>query len=306
MDLKQLTRNLDNWIQDSGYHCLHYGVWREGDDAPRFRHFHTPGERRNVYSVSKTFTACAVGMAIGDGKLSLEDKLIDFFPVYAELASERHKQVTIRNLLQMQSGKLDYLFHRAKRSTEKSWSKLFFKEELRAEPGTEYYYANLNSYMLGRVIEKLYGENLLVFLTSRLFTPLGIEHPQWNVCSRGYSKAFTELYLSIEHLMAFARLLLQNGKYDGKQLVPADFIEKMASDLVPTDNLDVADPQNEAGYGYHIWKSTHGKSWRADGLYGQFVLIYPEERLAVVIQSMEDKKTYDIIRAVDREIVTKL
>lgn len=306
MKLENLTQNLDNWIEQSGFHCLHYGMWQEGDAEPLYRHFHTPGERRNIYSVSKTLTACAIGMAIGDGKLTLDSKVIDFFPEYRDTASERHQKVTIRNLLQMQSGKLDYLFHRAKRTTEKSWVKLFFNEELKAEPGTEYYYANLNSYMLGRVIERIYGENLVVFLTPRLFVPLGIHHPQWNVCSRGYSKAFTELYLSIDHLMAFGQMLLQKGRYNGQQLVPEQFIELMATDLVPTDNLDVTDPQNENGYGYHIWKSSHGKSWRADGLYGQFVLVYPEERLVFVVQSMEDDKTYDIIRAVDREIVDKL
>ncbi len=285
-----------------GLPVLRYGYQRAGEE-PLVQNLQGDlSERRNIYSVSKTFTSLAIGMAEAEGKLSLESRALDFFPEFAAGASERHRAVTIRNLLQMASGKHDALFHRKKRDTSEDWAKIFFTERLKSEPGTRFFYANLNSYILGRIIEKIYGQKLRDFLSERLFLPLGYGEVHWADCPNGHTVAYSMLELNLEELLSFGQVLLAGGCWEGTQLVPRDYIQRMHEDLI--DSKLFPEPETRNGYGYQLWRCCHPAAWRADGLYGQFVVIYPEEQavFACLTESSEDHEPYEILAIVDREI----
>ncbi|MDO5737948.1 MAG: serine hydrolase [Eubacteriales bacterium] len=256
-------------------------------------------ERRNIYSITKTFTSFAIGLLEAEGKLKLEDKVYEYFPEFADLTSAEHREIRIIDLLQMRSGKKVPLFRKHKTDTKEDWARIFFSEPLQVKAGTEFYYCNLNSYMLGRLVLKSSGERLSDFLYQRLFAKLGIDKPEWGLCYHGYELAYTKLHLNLEELAKVARLMLDAGFYEAQEIVPAAYLDRMHEDLVPSELYPELETRN--GYGYQVWKSCHANAWRADGLYGQFILIYPEEEKYLVAQAADGKEhdPYDFIALVD-------
>jgi CubicO group peptidase (beta-lactamase class C family) len=255
-----------------------------------------------MYSVSKTFTATAVGLAINEGKLKLNDPVIKFFPdkLPAE-PSDNLKAMTVRDLLTMTCGhdtefKTAPVTAAAKAGIEKvpDWAEGFLSWPVLHKPGEYYLYNSLGTYMLSAIVQKVTGEKLIDYLDTRLFQPLHIARPEWQESPQGINCGGWGLFLKTEDMAKMGQLFLQKGKWNGKQIVPADWLNEMSSYQVPSapsgtrfEDLEKAGlnkDNNEwvQGYGYQMWVCRHN-AYRADGFAGQYIMVFPDRDAVLVL-----------------------
>jgi len=235
-----------------------------------------PERPHQLFSVSKSFTSAAIGMARREGLLKLDDKLVDYFPEYAKTAHPRLAKTRLCDLLSMQSGFEACTARRMFASPDGDWVKCYFSLVPEGDPGTFFTYNSGATYMLGAVLHRLTGETLREYLTPRLFEPLEIVPGIWECCPRGLNCGGWGLYLKLSDLAKFAQLLLDGGSYDGRELIPADYLAEASKPHA--DNSMNTKPDWKLGYGYQFWKSTYG--YRCDGAAGQYAVILPEFDLA--------------------------
>ena len=253
-----------------------------------------PDTAHVLHSVSKTFTSTAVGFAVSEGLLSVDDKIVDIFPESVpENASDTLKRVTIRNLLTMNSG------HGkdptgAIRNGDGDWVKGFMEWPIEYEPGTCYCYNSLGTYVLSAAVQKVTGQKIVDYLDTRLWQPLGIEKPHWDESPQGINTGGWGLYLHTESLAKMCLCILNGGKYNGKQVIPAEWVKEMTANQVPScpAGLNGAtlrdsgmDPETSdwlQGYGYQMWRCRHN-AVRADGAWGQYIIIMPEQDAVVAV-----------------------
>ncbi|QNK39689.1 serine hydrolase domain-containing protein [Caproicibacter fermentans] len=284
-----------------------YGIRVERKNGESVTHFWRSSDPVNLYSAAKTFTSLAVGMCAEDGRFALTDRVLDFFPEYREIAAPGSEDITLRDLLHMASGKPHFWFGELDaQKPERDWAELFFRVPVEKKPGTAFFYSNACCYMLGRAVEKVTGNNVRDFLVPRLFTPLGIENPQWHTDPRGHTLCATQLFLTLDEFSRLGRLLLHNGIREDKRLISEEYLKKMSWDTIKSGWDGCSEPECLAGYGYQVWLCTAPGSFRADGKYGQFSILLPEREAVVTITAHEEKRPYSLIRAVLREIVPRL
>lgn len=287
-----------------------YGIRVETADGESVSHRWRSDDQVNLYSGSKTFTSLAVGLCVDDGALRLTDKVLDFFPEYREIAAPGSGEITVRDLLHMNSGKLQFWFgepdRHALEEKPEDWAELFFRVPVTKEPGTHFFYSNACTYMLGRIIEKISGKTLRDFLLPRLFLPLGIHNPQWNTCTGGHTLCATGLQLTTEEYSRLGTLLLHGGVFSGKRIVSESYLQRAVNDTVPSDWPGNEEPECAAGYGYQLWRCAHPGAYRADGMYGQFCMVALDKHAVVTVTAHEEKAPYDIVHAVFRDIVSQL
>ena len=248
-----------------------------------------------LHSVSKTFTATAVGLAIADGKMALTDKVIDYFPdkLPAEV-SENLKAMTVRDLLTMSCGHdVEPSFRGA---PDQDWVTAFLAHPVVHEPGTFYLYNSLGTYMLSAIVQQVTGEKVVNYLTPRLFEPLHIEKPRWEESPQGINCGGWGLYLKTEDLAKMGQLLLQKGEWNGQQLIPAEWVAEMSKKQVesinPGTRIEQAAERGMTketsdwmqGYGYQMWRCRPG-CFRADGARGQYIIVVPDKNAVIAITS---------------------
>jgi len=201
----------------------HGKVIAEGSFKPYFS-----GYPHMVFSLSKSITGMAVGMAVSDGLISLDEKVIDIFPEKGVMfRSPKINNITVRHLLNMTSG---IKFNEVGSVVERDWVKAFLMSDCSFEPGTEFYYNSMNSYMLSAIVCKRTGVGLMEYLNERLFVPLGIHDVTWETCPLGIEKGGWGLYLHIADMAKLGQLYLQGGHWtvngEVKQLIPEDWIRE--------------------------------------------------------------------------------
>jgi CubicO group peptidase (beta-lactamase class C family) len=230
-----------------------------------------------LWSLSKSFTSTAVGLAVAEGELSVDDLVLKFFPEDApENPSANLKQMRIRDLLTMSTGHQDEV-----RLDDKTpWVKAFLAHPVPHKPGTHFRYNTPATYMLSAIVQKVTGETVLEYLKPRLFEPLGIDKPQWDASPQGISIGGYGLFIRTEDIAKFGQLYLQKGKWNGKQLLPAEWVKQASSKQVSNGS----DPQGDwdQGYGFQFWRCRHG-AFRGDGKDGQFCIVLPEQDAVVAI-----------------------
>lgn len=282
-----------------------YGIclYREGRGSMERRM--RGNERVHLFSGSKAFTSMAVGIAAGEGRLSLSDSALAFFPRYRDIAAEGADAITIKDLLQMRAGHGQSLFTTFEESHERSrdWAEVFFAAPQVHPAGTAFLYDNGCTYMLSRIVEAVSGETLRDYLMPRFFGPLDIFNPQWHTCPGGHSLGAIGLYLNTEEFSRLGILLLQEGRWGDRQVVPGDYIRMAAGDLVGTADFD--DPENQ-GYGYQLWRCTVEDAYRADGKYGQYSIVLPGRRAVITVTAHNEKNANDILRAVWTEVLPRM
>ncbi|WP_152362303.1 serine hydrolase domain-containing protein [Microlunatus speluncae] len=274
-------------------------ITRDGEPPVSFRWHHD--ERRDVYSVSKTFTSVAVGLARDEGLLDLDDPVLTHLSQFAGTAAEGVEAVTIRHLLSMASG-IDYRWADRDLDHPGDAAQDFLATPLAGRPGASYFYRGTSSYVLGRIVAAVSGSDLRDFLLPRLFRPLGIGNPQWFRCPLGFPLGAMGLILRTDEVARLGQTLLHGGRYDGRQLVPADYVDLMHRELTPTDRPE---PDNQA-YGLHCWPCARDDAWRMDGLYGQFCIMFPRQQACVTVTAHYQKPTTDILDAIWTELVPYL
>ncbi|MDH8676881.1 serine hydrolase domain-containing protein [Fusibacter bizertensis] len=283
--------------QNLGLYGIH--VYQHGKTIAehRFR----SDDRENLYSASKTVVAIAVGIAELENLLTVDDYVLDFFPDYKSIASEGSDQIKIVHLLKMSSGHISETYEKY---NDMDRVKLFFLEELLEKPGSKFYYEDLCTYMLGRIIHKLSGENLLDYLKTRLFDKLGIVNPQWHTCQNGFTACSGGLYLKTEEFSRIGVLLLGKGTYDGHKIVSSGYVERMHSSWIDTSYK--LDPESRQGYGYQVWKSTLPNCYRADGMYGQYCIILEDYDAVITVTGHNEEYPKEVLRAIWKDIVPNL
>ena len=231
-------------------------------------------------SLSKSFTSCAIGLAQTEGRLKITDKLISFFPEYDSVVTDpRMRDVTLRDLLTMRSGHT-CCANKYMLGTQ-DFVKSFLSSPLDTMPGTVFTYNSGATYMLSAVIRKVTGENVREYLIPRLFEPLEISPGIWDRCPRGIDLGGWSLHLTTDDLAKFAHLLLHHGEWNGKQLLPADYLAEATQKQA--DNSANQLPDWQQGYGYQFWISRHG--FRGDGAAGQLAVVLEEQELCIAVTS---------------------
>src|SRR5690242_10193525 len=252
-------------------HVISEGWWKpEAPDKPHVLH-----------SLSKSFNSTAVGLAIAEGKLSLDDPVLKFFPGQAPTEpSENLKAMKVRDLLTMTCG------HDVEAKSPRGAPSVrdFLAQSVPNKPGTHFLYNTLGSYTLSAIVTKTTGQTSLEFLKPRLFEPLGIETPEWPSSPEGNSLGGYGLKLCTEDIAKFGQLYLQKGKWNSKQLVPESWVEQATSRQVPNDQEGHSKIGIDwvQGYGFQFWRCTHN-AFRGDGANGQLCVVIPEKDAVIAI-----------------------
>jgi CubicO group peptidase (beta-lactamase class C family) len=232
-----------------------------------------------LYSLSKSFTSTAVGLAIAEGKLSLDDEVLKFFPDDAPAEpSNNLKAMRVSDLLRMSTGQQN----EPPRTADQPWTKTFLAQPVPFKPGTHFLYNTSATYMLSAIVQKATGKTVLDFLGPRLFEPLSIDHPTWEKSPQGISAGGYGLSIRTRDIASFGQLYLQKGKWQGKQLVPESWIE--AATARETSNGSNPKSDWDQGYGYQFWRCRHG-AYRGDGAFGQYCIVMPEQDAVLAITS---------------------
>lgn len=238
-----------------------------------------------MFSLSKSFTATAVGLAVAEGRLSLDDEVVRLFPDEAPATpSANLARMRVRDLLRMTTGHgaEPPLFFRPRGDTVGgSLVRRFLAYPVADAPGTHFVYNTPATYMLSAAVEKRTGTSLVEYLQPRLFAPLGIARPTWDASADGVTLGGFGLRARTEDVAKFGLLYLQKGVWNGRQLLPAGWVDSATA----RQTSNGSDPRSDwsQGYGFQFWRSRHG--YRGDGAFGQYMLVLPEQDAVVAITS---------------------
>lgn len=232
---------------------------------------YAPEYRHTMYSCSKTFVGVAVGLAIADNRLRLEDRVATFFPeLLPDTISQGLADMTVRNLLTMASGvKPDWVM----RSRCTDWVRTFLAKPVKA-PGTQYAYDSMVSYMLSAIVQRVTGKKLTEYLQERVFTPMNVTEWAWEESPEGINTGGWGVHIQPESLAKFGQLLLDEGRWEGKQLIPAEWVREMGKKQIET---------GREPYGYQTWRCEYDGAIRADGALGQYVISVLDKDMVVVM-----------------------
>ena len=162
----------------------------------------------SLYSLSKSFTSTAVGLAIAEGKVKVSDEVLEIFP---GRRSERTGQKPASDADQRPPAHVDGTPGRAQRTPETPWTKTFLAQPVPFKPGTHFLYNTTATYLLSAIVQKATGMTVLDYLKPRLFEPLGIDHPTWETSPQGISTGGFGLSIRTEDIAKFGQLYLQKG-----------------------------------------------------------------------------------------------
>lgn len=236
-----------------------------------------------LYSLSKSFTATAIGLLSDEKRLSLDDKVLSFFPDQVpEAPSENLRAMRVRDLLCMGSGHHNDTLPPMRESTTGSWIKMFLSQAVEHEPGTHFRYNTGATYMLSAIVQKVSGETLLDYLGPRLFEPLGITEPSWEMSSEGIHTGGYGLKVRTRDIASLGQLYLQKGLWNGKQLLSKEWVAEATSKQI--HNGDNPNSDWNQGYGFQFWRCRHN-AYRGDGAFGQYCIVLPEQDAVLAITS---------------------
>lgn len=274
------------------------------------RHGHTlaegwwaPHHRDGVqlmYSVSKSFTACAAGFAVAEGLLRLDERVVDLFPDAAAATGPRARTLTLHDLLAMRTGhRADTLTWRDHRPRD--FPRAFLAAEPEEEPGW-FVYHNGATLMAALAVQRRSGQRLLDYLRPRLLAPLGLEHAAWSA-QDGADIGYSGLHTTTGALARLGELVLRDGSWKGRRVLPDGWVATMTA--LHTDTAHhPGDVDWQQGYGYQMWRCRHD-AVRADGAYGQFSVVVPGADLVVALTSCSDR-TQETLDAIWEELLPRL
>jgi CubicO group peptidase (beta-lactamase class C family) len=236
-----------------------------------------------LYSLSKSFTSTAVGLAVSEGKLSIDDQVLKFFPEDAPpQPSDNLKAMRVRDLLRMATGNQTEAQLRDAARNAEPWTRIFLAHPVPFKPGTHFLYNSPGTYMLSAIVQKVTGMTVLDYLRPRLFEPLGFKDPSWVTSPQGISAGAYGLMARTEEIARFGQLYLQKGEWRGRQLVPRAWVE--AATALQTSNGSAPTSDWDQGYGYQFWRCRQN-AFRGDGAFGQYCIVIPEQDAVVAITS---------------------
>ncbi len=234
------------------------------------------------YSLSKTYTATAVGICEYKGMLSLDQKVMDYFPeALPEAPGEWLKQLTIRDLMMMGGG-----FPQEQRGYPADWIARHLGAEMEHEPGTFWRYDSHGSTLLAAIVERVTGMSMMDWLNQNLFQIIGIDEKRV-MCRKtadGVSNGGGGMFTTAEDNLRLMKLYLEGGVWEGERVLSEQFVRSATSRQIDNQASQAAwIYDNRMGYGYQMWMCRPEASYRADGAFGQFCVVVPSEDLIVSI-----------------------
>ncbi|CAD7816329.1 6-aminohexanoate-dimer hydrolase [Chryseobacterium aquaeductus] len=277
-DLKKTRAS--SLIVISDHKIIHEQYWKD----------HSTSSLMNSFSMAKGILCILVGFAIDDGYLESEDQLIStLFPSYQN--SRYGKFLRIRHLMTMQAGfDWEEEYHHPFAENSKQYfvddlAKQAFNIDLKAMPGEHYEYQSVAAQILGLALREAIGKNLSSYLSEKLWKPLGMEHSaKWSTDEKGIEKSFCCIHASARDFAKIGQFIMQNGNWEGKQLLNKDFCKKL---LTPTKENDA--------FCFNIWadKTSSIKHWSFYGFLGQFIIMIPEKKMVVVKTGLYNRLDVD-------------
>ena len=239
-------------------------------------HPYSPERVQLLYSLSKSFTATALGLAHGDGLVQLDDLVLPSFPEIApDDVDERLRQLRVRHLAAMATGHLEDTWHLGPSSDPVNPVRAFFALPPEREPGTVFTYNQSATYTLAALVQRAVGCTLSEILSRRIIGPAGLSALRWLQHPDGQDLGFSGLHATTETIAALGELYRRGGLWHGERLLPPGWTDEASRMHIPTVRPDkVASADWSQGYGFQFWRSQHG--YRGDGAYGQFCLVLPE------------------------------
>ena len=291
--------------RDLGIECVRVEVAGHAPAEQRW----LPDLRRDVFSISKTITSLAIGVAEAEGHLSVDDLALSHLPGFADRATDGADLITVRQLLTMTSG-IVYRWDDDDADHDGDPVRSILAHPLGTLPGNTFAYRGSSTYLLSRILLACTGQDLRDYLVPRLFSPLLITNPQWLRCPLGHSLGATGLQLRPVELARIGWLLVNEGRLGDRQLVPVEYVDAMTTDVVDTgghvSSRGTVPHGDNATYGRGAWLCARDGAWRMDGIYGQFVIVFPRRRACVTITAHYEGATTDILDAVWESIVPVL
>ncbi len=235
-----------------------------------------------LFSLSKSFTSTAIGLAVSEGILSLDDKVQSFFPEEAPNEANEHlAAMQIRHLLSMSTGQANDTWSYMVDRPDGNWIKGFFEVPVLHPPGTHFLYNTGATYMLSAIIQKITGMKLVDYLEPRLFEPLGIENATWQESPQGITAGGIGLSLKTEDVARFGQMYLDKGMWQGKHILSEDWVKEATETRISNGGIEIDWTQ---GYGYQFWRSRHN-AYRGDGVFGQWCIVMPDQDAVLAITS---------------------
>ena len=272
--LEELERNRDLYIQD-------VLVLRHGKVLCAAAYGGQKLEAaKYTFSACKSVTSLAIGLLIDDGKLHLTDKIADLLGESIPSNRRRIREMTVEDLLTMRSG---VVFTEAESLTEPDWVRRFVNAPILGEPGTEFRYNSLNTYILSVIVCRITGGSMLDFLRQRLFDPMGITGVLWEKCPCGYEKGGWGLHIRPEDMAKLGQLVLDGGLWQGQQLISREYLR-----AATTAHTSPPPELGDFDYGYQIWVGRRERSFLFNGMLGQNVLCYPDSGIIVLTNAGAD------------------
>jgi CubicO group peptidase (beta-lactamase class C family) len=262
-----------------------------------------PDYKHIMFSASKTFTATAIGLAVSEYRLKITDKVISFFPYsQPDSISDFMKELTVQNLLTMSVGQDTEPWVMG---SDGDWITAFLKTAPVHKPGTVFKYNNTATFMLSAIVQQVTGQTVFDYLQTRVFRPLSIRGIDWDLSPQGINLGMIGLRLRTEDMAKFGQLLLQNGVWNGKQLISKEWIKEATSFKIQTsipsskDSMKLSDWGQ--GYCYQMWRGRNN-TVRLDGMGGQFVVLIPDKD-AIVVLTANAKNTQDELNLVHNYLI---
>ncbi len=269
-------------------------------------HRFIPKQEREIHSHTKSFVATAAGIAIDEGKLSLDTKILDLFPEYESyITDDGVKKLELGHFLKMSSGFGDGFImqnDRRKGVAFPDYMKYLLSKPLVNEPGTKFCYSNADSHMVACMVERAVGEPLMIYCYDRIFSKLGIVYPVWETDPKGTPFGGSGLCLDILDMMKLGILYLNKGKWNDEQIVSESWVNLATKKQIDTD----WEGDWSKGYGYQLWTMEQKpNAFRFDGAYGQYSIILPEENAVLATQCSEHQEAWKLKKAILELVIDK-
>lgn len=252
-----------------------------------------PDRVHMMHSAAKSFTASGIGIAVDEGRLSLDDRVTSFFPDrLPERVSGHLEAMTVRHLLTMSTGHETGISGGEWRYIRSSWIEEFFKEPVAEAPGERFTYSSASSYILSAILQKATGQRMHEYMETRFFQPLGIRGVRWDVGPDDVNTGGNGLSCTTADLLKLGILHLNGGEWNGKRVLSSHWVREATRPhlknivrgafsgkryFTETGGVNARSPAAiRTGYGLHWWIDPHG-AFSARGLFGQYCFVFPQQ-----------------------------
>ena len=297
--LIEITQNFFKRLEEENVHIESLAI---SDSKGLFfsHHFIEKGPR-NIYSHSKSFVSLLFGIALEENLLSLDNHVVDYFK--DELSEEQYQEyypMLLVHPLTMRSGFDESLLMMNDRVNIDNYLMFLFSHPLKRKPGERFVYSNGDTYLICRVLEKVYKRKVLDVVYEKILSKLDISYPVWEEDKQGHTFGASGLELTNEDMNKLGILILNRGEYKGQRIISEKYVDLLYKTDVPTEGW------GWGNYSFQFWHTPQGNGIRADGAFGQYTFIYPKQDIALSIQRSEDEEQPKVVDLLVKEILLKI